>query len=164
MLAFTSAPGAAGLLSRAAERGLCASSLQDRLRGPVLALCVGPVTAAPLEALDIPTVQPQRSRLGAMVRELEAELPARARGLPVAGHWLELRGHAVLVDGVLRAVPRPAMALLRALARRPGRVMGGPSWLPRCPPRGRRRRRPWRPGGGPAELRARRRPGWSSRW
>ena len=39
------------------------------------------------------------------------------------GHWLELRGHAVLIDGTLRDVPRSAMALLRALARRPGRVV-----------------------------------------
>ena len=58
-----------------------------------------------------------------MVRRLETELPARSRGLPVAGHWLELRGQAVLVDGVLRPVSRPGMALLRALARRPGRMV-----------------------------------------
>ena len=49
--------------------------------------------------------------------------PARARRLPVAGHWLELRGHAVLVDGDLRPVAPAGMALLRALARRPGRVV-----------------------------------------
>jgi uroporphyrinogen-III synthase len=122
VLAFTSAPAAAGLLARAAERGL-RSALIDRLRRPVLALCVGPVTAAPLEALDIPTVQPQRSRLGAMVRRLETELPARCRGLPVAGHWLELRGQAAMVDGVLRPVPRTGMSLLRVLARRPGRMV-----------------------------------------
>ncbi len=122
VLAFTSAPAAAGLLARAAERGL-RGELIARLRGPVLALCVGPVTAAPLEALDIGTVQPQRSRLGAMVRRLETELPARARGLPVAGHWLELRGQAAVVDGTLRPVSRPGMALLRALARRPGRIV-----------------------------------------
>ena len=41
----------------------------------------------------------------------------------MAGHWLELRGHAVLVDGELRAIPPAGMALLRALARRPGRVV-----------------------------------------
>ena len=122
VLAFTSAPAAAGLLARAGERGRH-DELVDSLRGPVLALCVGPVTAAPLDALDIPTVQPQRSRLGAMVRRLETEMPARSRGLPVAGHWLELRGHAVLVDGTLRAVPRSGMALLHALARHPGRVV-----------------------------------------
>lgn len=122
VLAFTSAPAAAGLLSRSAERGL-RDELVAALRGPVLALCVGPVTAAPLEAVDVSTVQPQRSRLGAMVRRLEAEMPARARRLPVAGHWLELRGHAVLVDGALRTVPPAGMALLRWLARRPGRVV-----------------------------------------
>jgi uroporphyrinogen-III synthase len=122
VLAFTSAPAAASLLARADQRGV-RGQLLDALRGPALALCVGPVTAAPLEAVDVPTMQPQRSRLGAMVRQLEAELPARARRLPVAGHVLELRGHAVLVDGELRAVPPAGMALLRALARRPGRVV-----------------------------------------
>jgi uroporphyrinogen-III synthase len=122
-LAFTSAPAAASLLARAAERGL-RDALITALRGPVLSLCVGPVTAAPLEAVDVPTVQPQRSRLGAMVRKLEAEMPDRARRLPVAGSWMELRGHAVLVDGRLRTVPPAGMALLRCLARRPGRVVG----------------------------------------
>ncbi|MEK6438128.1 uroporphyrinogen-III synthase [Pseudonocardia sp. T1-2H] len=122
MLAFTSAPAAASLLARAAERGV-KDELVEAMRGPVLALCVGPVTAAPLEAVDIPTLQPARSRLGAMVRTLEAEAPTRARRLPVAGHWLELRGHAVLVDGELRNVPPTGMAMLRVLARRAGRVV-----------------------------------------
>jgi uroporphyrinogen-III synthase len=122
VLAFTSAPACASLLARAEERGVH-DALVAAMRGAVLSLCVGPVTAAPLEELDIPTVQPERSRLGAMVRKLEAEIPARARRLPVAGHWIELRGHAVLLDGMLRPVPPAGMALLRALARRPGRVV-----------------------------------------
>ena len=122
VLVFTSAPAAASLLARAKERGL-RDELIAAMRGSVLALCVGPVTAGPLEAVDVPTVQPHRSRLGAMVRRLEAEMPARARRLPVAGHWMELRGHAVLVDGELRAVPPTGMGLLRVLARRPGRVV-----------------------------------------
>jgi uroporphyrinogen-III synthase len=122
VVAFTSAPAAASLLARARHRGV-AAGLLHALRGPVLALCVGPVTAAPLEAVDIPTVQPQRSRLGAMVRRLETEMPARARRLPVAGHWLELRGQAVLVDADLRMVDPAGMGLLRALTRRPGRVV-----------------------------------------
>ncbi|MBA3799390.1 MAG: uroporphyrinogen-III synthase [Geodermatophilaceae bacterium] len=122
VLAFTSAPAAASLLARATERGI-GEALLAALRGPVLALCVGPVTAAPLEAVDVPTVAPQRSRLGAMVRCLESEMPGRARKLQVAGHWLEVRGQAVLVDGVLAPLPPAAMALLRALAHRPGRVV-----------------------------------------
>jgi uroporphyrinogen-III synthase len=121
-LTFTSAPAAASMLARAAERGI-QDELVRALRGPVLVVCVGPVTAAPLEARDIPTSQPKRSRLGAMVRTLEADAPRLARTYPVAGHWLELRGHAALVDGDLRAVPPAGMALLRSLARRPGRVV-----------------------------------------
>jgi uroporphyrinogen-III synthase len=121
-LTFTSAPAAASMLARATERDLD-GALVEVLRRSVLVVCVGPVTAAPLEAREIPTVQPHRSRLGAMVRTLEAEAPRLARQLPVAGHWLELRGHAVLVDGELRAVPPAGMALLRSLARRPGRVV-----------------------------------------
>jgi uroporphyrinogen-III synthase len=119
---FTSAPAAASMLARAAERGV-RDDLIRALRGPVLVVCVGPVTAAPLESEDIPTAQPRRSRLGAMVRTLEAEAPRLARTYPVAGHWLELRGHAALVNGELRAVPPAGMALLRSLARRPGRVV-----------------------------------------
>ena len=121
-LAFTSAPAVASMLARAAERGL-RDELITAMRGPVMALCVGPVTAAPLLAVDVPTVQPERSRLGAMVRRLEAALPERAQRLPVAGHAFEMRGHAVVVDGVLRAVPPAGMAVLRALSRRPGRVV-----------------------------------------
>jgi uroporphyrinogen-III synthase len=63
-----------------------------------------------------------------MVRTLEAETQARAPRLSVAGHLLELRGQAVLVDGALRPVAPAGMALLRALCRDPGRVVAhGPS-------------------------------------
>jgi uroporphyrinogen-III synthase len=110
------------LLARAEQRGL-REELIAALRGRVVVVCVGPVTAAPLRALDIPTAQPMRSRLGAMVRTLEAEAPGLARTFPVAGHRLELRGHAALVDGEFRALPPAGMALLRALGRQPGRVV-----------------------------------------
>ncbi|MFF2816588.1 uroporphyrinogen-III synthase [Kitasatospora cineracea] len=119
---FTSAPAAISLLERAAERGRT-EELLHALRRDVLAVCVGPVTAAPLDALDVPTVWPERMRLGAMVQTLTAALPARSRLLPVAGHTLELRGRAALVDGLLRPVPPAGMALLRTLAHRPGWVV-----------------------------------------
>jgi uroporphyrinogen-III synthase len=135
VLAFTSAPAAASTLRRAQERGI-RDELVRLLRGRVLALCVGPVTAAPLEADDVPTVQPQRSRLGAMVRRLEGEMPARARSLPVAGRWLQVRGHAVRVDGELRVLPPNGMMLLRTLVRRPGRVVSRAELLAALPGRG----------------------------
>lgn len=121
-VSFTSAPAAASLLDRAERRGMRAEVL-DALRHDVLPACVGPVTALPLEAHDVPTFQPERFRLGPLVQLLAAELPGRVRPLPVAGHRVEIRGHAVLVDGELRAVPPAGMALLRALARRPGWVV-----------------------------------------
>ncbi|MEU6733750.1 uroporphyrinogen-III synthase [Streptomyces physcomitrii] len=121
-LTFTSAPAAASLLSRAEERGRLAEVL-DALGHDVLAACVGPVTALPLQSRGIDTVAPERFRLGPLVQVLCQELPSRARVLPIAGHQVAIRGHAVLVDGELRTVPPAGMALLRALARRPGWVV-----------------------------------------
>ncbi|MFE7098717.1 uroporphyrinogen-III synthase [Streptomyces erythrochromogenes] len=135
-VSFTSAPAAASLLSRAEERGLREAVL-DALRGGPLSACVGPVTALPLQALGVDTVQPERFRLGPLVQLLCQELPGRARVLPVAGHRLEIRGHAVLLDAELRPVPPAGMALLRALARRPGWVVARAELLRALPGAGR---------------------------
>ncbi|MER6900237.1 uroporphyrinogen-III synthase, partial [Amycolatopsis sp. NPDC000740] len=42
--------------------------------GTVVCACVGPVTAAPLEAAGIRTLQPERQRLGALVKLVVAKL------------------------------------------------------------------------------------------
>ncbi|CAM4312657.1 uroporphyrinogen-III synthase [Nocardiopsis rhodophaea] len=118
---FTSAPAAAGLLARSATTGT-QPHLVNALRRDVLAMCVGPVTARPLMAHDIPTVWPARARIGAQVRKLTEELPDRFPELPVAGHRMRLRGHAVLLDGVVRPLSPALMRVLRELARRPGQV------------------------------------------
>ncbi|MEU9377665.1 uroporphyrinogen-III synthase [Streptomyces sp. NPDC048255] len=135
-VSFTSAPAAASLLSRAEERGVREDVLAA-LRGGVLSACVGPVTALPLQAHGVDTVQPERFRLGPLVQLLCQELPGRAKVLPVAGHRLEIRGHAVLVDAELRPVPPAGMALLRALARRPGWVVARADLLRALPGAGR---------------------------
>ncbi|NEB41752.1 uroporphyrinogen-III synthase [Streptomyces sp. SID14515] len=121
-ITFTSAPAAASFLGRAETRGLLPEVL-GALRDDVLVACVGPVTALPLQARGVTTLQPERFRLGPLVQLMCAHLPAAARILPVAGHRVEIRGHAVLVDDELRAVPPAGMALLHALARRPGWVV-----------------------------------------
>ncbi|AQT72718.1 MULTISPECIES: uroporphyrinogen-III synthase [Streptomyces] len=135
-VSFTSAPAAASLLSRAAERGMREAVL-GALRGGPLSACVGPVTALPLQALGVDTVQPERFRLGPLVQLLCQELPGRARVLPVAGHRMEIRGHAVLLDAELRPVPPAGMALLHALARRPGWVVARAELLRALPGAGR---------------------------
>jgi uroporphyrinogen-III synthase len=133
---FTSAPAAASLLTRAEERGLL-HELLAALGHDVLPACVGPVTALPLQARGIDTVQPERFRLGPLVQLLCRELPGRARTLPIAGPRVEIRGHAVLVDGDLRPVPPAGMSLLRALARRPGWVVSRADLLRALPGAGR---------------------------
>ncbi|MBY8879305.1 uroporphyrinogen-III synthase [Actinacidiphila acidipaludis] len=121
-VSFTSAPAAASLLERAERRGIVDEALAA-FRSDVLVACVGPVTALPLQARDVPTRHPERFRLGPLVQLIAGELPGRVRPLPVAGHRVEIRGHAAVVDGMLRPVPPAGMALLRALARRPGWVV-----------------------------------------
>lgn len=135
-LTFTSAPAAASLLSRAETRGLL-PELLAALHHDVLPACVGPVTALPLQNHGITTVQPERFRLGPLVQLLCQELPGRARTLPIAGHRVEIRGHAVLVDGALRPVPPAGMSLLRALSRRPGWVVARAELLRALPGAGR---------------------------
>ncbi|TJZ56173.1 uroporphyrinogen-III synthase [Streptomyces piniterrae] len=133
---FTSAPAAASWLRRAEERGI-RDEVLEALRQDVLPVCVGPVTALPLQGYDVPTLQPERFRLGPLVQLLCRELPGRVRSLPVAGRRLEIRGHAVVVDGELRPVPPAGMALLRALARRPGWVVSRADLLRALPGAGR---------------------------
>ncbi|GAA4502152.1 uroporphyrinogen-III synthase [Actinoallomurus oryzae] len=122
-ITFTSAPAVAATLAVAADDNLEGLFL-GALRTHVLAACAGPVTAAPLEERGVVPISPERARLSALVQLLSAELPARrASRLAVHGHALELRGHAVVLDGQLRPIAPAPMAILRALARRPGHVV-----------------------------------------
>lgn len=121
-MTFTSAPAAASVLRTAEEAGRLDEVL-DVLRYHVLVVCVGPITARPLARVGVPVIQPARARIGALVRELAVALPARATRVRVCGKVLELRGQAVLVDDELRPVPPAPMAVLRALAEDPGRVL-----------------------------------------
>jgi uroporphyrinogen-III synthase len=123
---FTSAPAAVSMLTTAREDGRDAALVQA-LSGPVLVVAVGPVTAAPLERLGVPTVQPQRARLGALVRTVVEELPARRTRTVQAGPYrLELRGHAVLVDGAAMALTARQAGVLAALVEGGGNVVSRP--------------------------------------
>ncbi|GAA0901156.1 hypothetical protein GCM10009558_091270 [Virgisporangium aurantiacum] len=54
---------------------------------------------------------------------LRVPKPRRARRVRVAGCELEIRGHAVLVDGDVRMLAPASMTALGALASRPGAVV-----------------------------------------
>ncbi len=127
---FTSAPAVASLLETA---GVRRGELVMSLRTDVLAACVGPVTAAPLERLGVPTVQPERARLGALVRTVVEELPVRRTRVVTAGaHELRLRGHSVLVDGVPVELTVRQAGVLAALVASAGRPLSRAELLTRA--------------------------------
>jgi uroporphyrinogen-III synthase len=129
-ITFTSAP-AVGALLRVA--GADAEALLESLRTDVVAGCVGPVTAAPLARRGVRVVSPDRARLSALVDTLVEELPKRAPTLRVAGQEVTLRGHAAVIDGALRPLAPAPMAVLRALAATPGRVLSRAALLSALP-------------------------------
>ena len=121
---FTAAPAVAALMQAATSTGH-RDEVEGAFQADVIAACVGPVTAAAFEMWGVPTIYPERSRLAAMVKQLECELPSRATGttLEVAGHTLLLHGTDVLLDGVeVKLTPAP-YAVLQALLVNPGIVV-----------------------------------------
>ena len=108
---FTSAPAVAALMDAAGPTGR-RDDVITAFQADVVASCVGPVTAAAFELWGVPTVFPDRSRLAAMVKQLETELPSRRDGLSLEladGQLLLLHGDDVLLDGVeIRLSPAPA--------------------------------------------------------
>lgn len=132
---FTSAPAVATLMAAAGPTGR-RDDVISAFQADVVATCVGPVTAAAFEMWGVPTVYPERSRLGAMVKQLEEELPSRRRGLSImltGGHHLLLHGDEVLLDGhEVRLSPAPT-AVLQALVANPGHVVSRRALLTMLP-------------------------------
>jgi uroporphyrinogen-III synthase len=126
---FTSAPAVDSLLDAGGPEVL------ERLRSEVTAACVGRLAAAPLLAHGVRVVAPARPRLNELVRTLGDELPRRAPTLEIAGTTVTLRGHAAVVNGLLKPLAPGPMAVLRALAEARGKVLSRAALL-RVLPRG----------------------------
>jgi uroporphyrinogen-III synthase len=122
-VSFTSAPAAASVLERSRELGV-ENELLKALRTDVHAMCVGPVTSQPLRRKGVPTSAPQRMRLGALARHIAETLPLLGScQVKAGGHVVDIRGTCVLVDGSIKSLSGAGMAILRALAQRPGDVV-----------------------------------------
>jgi uroporphyrinogen-III synthase len=122
-VSFTSAPAAAAVLERSRDLDI-EDQLLKALRTEVHAMCVGPVTSQPLIRKGVPTSSPERMRLGALARHIAEELPLLgSRNLRAAGHLVDIRGTCALVDGSVKSLSGSGMAILRALAHRPGDVV-----------------------------------------
>lgn len=120
---FTSAAAVFGFL-KVAKMEKCEESLIEVLRAGVSVVCVGPICSAPLRRLDVPVSFPPRARFGALVHLVAQQLPREiSRSYQVYGHRLEIRGHAVVLDGRLINVPPTPMSILKGLAKEPGKVL-----------------------------------------
>lgn len=127
---FSSAPAVHALLTTAGSE---ASTVISALRGDVLAACIGPTTAGVLRRLDVPAIAPEVTKFSALADLLTEELPRRTTTLTVAGTAVTLRGHAAVVDGALKPLAPAPMAILRALAAAPGRVLSRTALLHELP-------------------------------
>lgn len=131
---FTAAPAVAALMEAAGSTGR-REDVVSAFQADVLACCVGPVTAAAFELWGVPSIFPERSRLAAMIKQLEVELPSRSAGtsIVVAGGTLLLHGDDVLLDGSeVKLSPAP-LAVLHALLVNPGHVVSRGDLLAHLP-------------------------------
>ncbi|AYF98591.1 uroporphyrinogen-III synthase [Protaetiibacter intestinalis] len=120
---FTSAPAVDALYAAADGLGAYDALLAAFRRG-VVAAAVGPVTAAPLASAGIEPIQPERYRMGALIRLVCERLPelriARAR---TAHGDVVMRGSIVELDGRRIPLTPTPLALLRTLLDADGAVV-----------------------------------------
>ncbi|PBC35824.1 uroporphyrinogen-III synthase [Rhodococcus sp. ACPA4] len=131
-VSFTSAAAVSSLVMRADSTGRLDEVL-GAMRGSVTAVCVGPVASAPLDALNVPTTGPVRSRLGALARHIVEEIPLRANQIQAGAHEISVRSGCVVVDGAVRQLSPAAMSLMRTLGASPGRVVSREDLLAALP-------------------------------
>jgi uroporphyrinogen-III synthase len=121
-VAFAGAP-AAGYLFAQAEREGRLAELRDVLRADIPCVALGPVSGRELAEQGVPVRFGERPYVEELAEALLSTLPRLALQLSPNGHRLEVRGHAVVVDGRFIPVPVGPLAVLRALASRPGQVL-----------------------------------------
>ncbi|MDR6972068.1 uroporphyrinogen-III synthase [Leifsonia shinshuensis] len=120
---FTSAPAVDGLFIAALARGRHAEVV-EALRTDVVAAGVGPVTTGPLVAAGIEPLQPDRFRMGALIRLVCEHLEARSTRRVSTRHGdVELRGSLAIVDGTPVRLTPASLSLFRALVAANGAVV-----------------------------------------
>ena len=122
-ITFTSAPAVDALLSTAEALGR-GPALIEGLRGRIIVAAVGTVTAAPLLAADVPTIWPDRFRMGALIRLVCERLEQdRTMRLDTMHGEVILRGSMLEVAGQRVALPPTPLALFRTLMEASGGVV-----------------------------------------
>ena len=130
---FTSAPGANAWLKAARECDLLDDVVAAFVCGAVVASAVGPVTAAPLVALGIDPLVPERGRLGALVRSLVVHFGGDQTAVATPAGRLQVRRGAAVLDGRALPVSPTGLAVLRRLAVGAGTVVARSELLAALP-------------------------------
>jgi uroporphyrinogen-III synthase len=121
-VALTSPTATENLLQQA-ERDQRLPELLNALCDEVTAVCLGPLTAAALVAQGVQPLVGPVGYTDDLVATLLTALPTNAVRVALGPHRVEIRGQAVIVDDRLIPVQPVPIAVLRTLARSPGRVM-----------------------------------------
>ncbi|WP_460750603.1 uroporphyrinogen-III synthase [Myceligenerans cantabricum] len=123
-VAFTSAPGAEAWLRAVEEAGVL-SAVRERVEAGLLIMAaVGPVTAKPLEDRGIETLQPERGRLGALVRALVGHYERiESVALATVVGPLQIRARVAVLDGRVLPLSPTGVEVLRLLASAGGDVV-----------------------------------------
>ncbi|GAA1515609.1 uroporphyrinogen-III synthase [Agromyces terreus] len=122
-ITFTSAPAVHALFGAAESMGRY-DDLVDAMCGPVVAAAVGPVTALPLIEAGIEPLQPERYRMGALIRLVCEHLEThRVVRLETRHGPLALRGSIVDVADRRVSLAPVALMILRALVLARGSVV-----------------------------------------
>ena len=120
---FTSAPAVDGLLIAALARGRHAEVV-EAFRSDVVAASVGPVTSAPLVSAGVEPLQPDRFRMGALIRLVCEQLEAESTRRVTTRHGkVELRGSVAVVAGTPVRLTPTSLSLFRALVAANGAVV-----------------------------------------
>jgi uroporphyrinogen-III synthase len=121
---FTSAPGSEAWV-RAVEDAGVLSAVRDRVESDRLVMAaVGPITAKPLEDRGIKTLQPERGRLGALVRALVGHYERiESVALATVAGPLQIRARVAVLNGHVLPLSPTGVEVLRLLAAAGGDVV-----------------------------------------
>ncbi|MFD7021257.1 uroporphyrinogen-III synthase [Promicromonospora sukumoe] len=121
---FTSAPGAEAWMQAVEAEGLVERVRARFVDGATVAAAVGPVTAKPLEHRGIVPLQPERGRLGALVRALVGHYEhIESVALSTVAGSLVIRARVAVLDGQVLPLSPTGVAVLRLLAAAGGDVV-----------------------------------------
>lgn len=133
-VALTGATATENLLRQAEADGVLGEVL-NALTADIVPACLGHLAAEPLRAFGLSAYVANSPALPDLVKVLANQLPGRSLQLDVQGHRVEIRSQAMVIGHQVIPVQPGPISVLRALARRPGRVLSpaeiraaAPSW------------------------------------